>query len=152
MSRITPHVPMTALPLAGEAEVAAMMEKLRAKVSKGSSGVESRNALPIASEPVKSEVASQDDDRMKDASGAGSSAPPAAPPLKWDVHKLPKARGYYSLCKRYSVCSITVAGHEYYEAYKLAKGGCWFTQIARGLKSFAEAEAACEAENWRAKP
>ena len=146
MSRITPHVPMTALPLAGEAEVAAMMAKLRAKVTNrpevvnppqsAAQGCEARNlttANVMGSEQVH---------RAAEARPA-EAAP--LPSLEW-APASPNARGYYSVCRRFSVCSITVAGHEYYEAYKLAKGGCWFTQIARGLKSFAEAEAVCEAD------
>ena len=126
MSRITPHVPMTQLPLAGEAEIERMHAKLRAKVS--GSSVEQQSARVA---------------HNHEAEGANPSA--ATPLLKWDA-QAPKARGYYSFCKRYSVASVTIAGHEYFEAFKLAKGGCWFTQIARGLKSFAEAEAVCEAD------
>lgn len=71
--------------------------------------------------------------------------PKAKPRLEWEP-LAPNARGYYSLCKRYSVCSITIAGHELFEAYKLAGGNAWFHQLAQGLKSFAEAERCAQAD------
>lgn len=70
---------------------------------------------------------------------------PKAEPLEWEAPK-PGGRGYYSLCHRYSVCSVTVAGHDFYETHKRASDGWCYYQIASGLKSFDEAEARAQAD------
>lgn len=70
---------------------------------------------------------------------------PLQPPLEWEP-LLPGKRGYYDITHRYSCSSITIAGHEYFEASKLAGGGAWYYPLAQRLKSWAEAEARCQAE------
>jgi hypothetical protein len=59
----------------------------------------------------------------------------------------PGKRGYYSACKRYSVCDVTIGRVTYWECWKLAKGGAWFTQLAVGLRSDAEARAAAQKDS-----
>ncbi len=81
---------------------------------------------------------------QKDAFDSAESAV-ARPPLEW-LDPAPGSRGYYDTGKRYSICSITMAGHEFWETWKLAGGGAWFHQIAVGLKTEAQARAAAEAD------
>lgn len=65
-------------------------------------------------------------------------------PLEWEPQE--GRRGYYSLCKRYSVACVTIAGHDYFEASKLAGGGAWYYPLAQRLKSFEQAEAIAQAD------
>lgn len=74
------------------------------------------------------------------------------PALEWEAPRKATDRGYYSVCRRYSVCSITIAGHDIFEAWKLAGGGAWYYQLAHGLKSFEQAEAVAQADADKVSP
>jgi|SRR6185436_12406049 len=79
----------------------------------------------------------------------GESPKEKLPALEWEP--VEGRRGYYSLCKRYAVSSVTVAGREYFEASKLAGGGAWYYPLAQRLRSFAEAERIAQADAYGAR-
>lgn len=56
------------------------------------------------------------------------------PPLEWQP-MVSGSRGYYSACKRYSVCSAGPEDNAEWQAWKLAPGGPWFAPLALGLPS-----------------
>ena len=74
----------------------------------------------------------------------------AAPILLEWLDPAPGSRGFYDTGRRYSVCSITIAGREYFETWKLAKGGAWFTQIDCMLKTEDLARAAAQKDSEKA--
>lgn len=68
--------------------------------------------------------------------------------LEWN-DKRTEDRGYRSKCGKYSVCSITIDGHERWEAWKMVPGGAWFRPIAINLASETAAREQCEMESAR---
>lgn len=67
---------------------------------------------------------------------------PKPPPLEWESPDL-KATGYYSKCKRYSVCWVTVTTKTtkstQYEAYVFVPSASWYRNLACKLPSEAAA-------------
>jgi len=62
--------------------------------------------------------------------------------LEWR-DKRTDERGYRSVCNRYSVCSVTLDGEEFWQAWKLVPGGAWFAPLSL-TNSEAGARAAAE--------
>lgn len=102
--------------------------------------------------------AKRNDDRASsgypESSGTAELIPPelrpAPVPLEWEPRE--ERRGYYTLCKRYSVCSVTVAGHDFYQAHKRASDGWCYFALDGNPKSFDEAEALAQADANKVRP
>jgi hypothetical protein len=65
--------------------------------------------------------------------------------LEWQ-DKRTDERGYYSTCKRYSVCSVGSGEDERWQAWKLAPGGAWFAPLETNLLSEQAARASAQAD------
>jgi hypothetical protein len=109
------YFPMRQAPLASEAEITAMHEKLHSRVEQRSARVAHNHEV------------------------AGSNPAPAKP-LEWDKPKTPDATGLKTKCGRYSCAKITTNGKLSYELWKLAPGGGWFRQLNAGLNNFLQVQ------------
>lgn len=110
-------------PLASDADIARMHQKLAEKVSAAESR---RPPFPASGGVVAPDV--------------------AKPKLEWLAAE-PGKNGYYSICRRYSICWVTMSGVTSWEAWKLAGGSAWFRQLEVGRRSEAEARAAAQRDS-----
>lgn len=65
--------------------------------------------------------------------------------LEWQSPRA-EERGYKSTNNQYSVCSITIDGHETWQAWKLAPQAAWFAPLATGLADEASAREIAQAD------
>jgi hypothetical protein len=138
---------MRQAPIASEAEIQAMHEKLHSRVEQRSARVVHNHevagsnpapATPLEWEKPKGGDASEPDTGTRHVVAGAASAKNT--PLEWEKPKTSDATGVKTRCGRYSCAKVTVNGKVSYELWKLAPGGGWFRQLNAGLDNFLQVQ------------
>jgi len=143
VSRHVPYAPMRQAPLASDAEVKAMLARLKRRIDPGSS-----ESAPQASHDTGLAAPAPDALRTDVRVPPASDQPHepltgTAAPLTWEKPEK-GATGVYSTCRRYSCAKVTVKGKVIYELRRLVPGDTWYIRVPGDFGSFAEVQAAAQ--------